>query len=174
MKKLLSLFALTASLVFADVIPASARPATYLSPDNLWKQADVVVIATAISSEDSSKFVDPDVERPISVTTKFDVQLVLKGKVEKKTDAEKLSISVRHYRFSDDKKEFIINGPIYIKFDLGSGTRYLMFLSGKTQDDLAPLTGQWDPDGSLFRVEGFHSVRETKAPPRIDPPKNEK
>lgn len=174
MKKLLSLFALTACLVLANVLPASARNSIYLSPEELWKRADFVVIATVNSSKDTSTIVNPDAEAPISVTTKFDVQVVLKGDIEKKTEADKISVSVLHDRFSDDKKNFLINGPVYIKFDQKPVTRYLMFLEGKSKDNLRPLTGQWDPENSIYRVEDFFPIREVGAPARINPPDEKK
>ncbi len=172
MKKLLSLFALTACLVLANVLPASARPIQFWYPDELWEKADLVVMATAESSQDASS-VPPTEAKPntwISVLTKFNVQAVLKGDLGKKSVTDKMFVTVEHRRYFDKMAEVTeVDGPAFVKFNPEIKNQYMIFLKGTNGENYQPLTGQYDPWQSFLRLEQYNSSKEKTQPTEPKP-----
>jgi hypothetical protein len=146
------LAALTLALFFLSLPPAHARRLETWSYDRLLKEADVVVIATAVSSKDSGEtFKEKDLHVDfLGVETTFSVEAILKGKVE----GDKLK--VLHYRLK--KGVLVDNGPLLVSFrtqgievNLKHGhlhleqPSYLLFLKKRKDGRYEAVSGQIDP-----------------------------
>ena len=174
MKKLISLFVLIACLVLANVLPASAVPPSLLSSDELWKKADLVVIATAISNKDAGLVKNAITGDWVLVFTKFDVEVVLKGKLEQKIVPDKTLtfVTIKHYRYADEiPKPLTSNPPGFVTFNPKAKKRYLIFLSKKPNGDYEPFSGQWFPSQSFMRLENYYASEEKVQPKQKQAPK---
>src|SRR5438876_1908325 len=132
---------------------AFARVHAYWPYDKLTKEADLIVIATPVSVQDTAERTTfPDimqtdtnnVRRPvpaIGVETTFAVLSVLKGNTSTNT------FVFHHLRELENKPSF--NRPGLATFDARDKKRFLLFLKRESDGRYAPLTGQTDPDGGV-------------------------
>jgi hypothetical protein len=144
---------------------AKGRPVRIWSEEELFEQADLVVLVKAAGTKEvpvmRKKPIKPDAW--IEVETTFDMQSVLKGEAAKKP------LGVRHNKYYGKEGEFaVIDGPSFVEFDAKKPRQYLAFLKAvKVDGEVAyyePLTGQYDPDGSFFAVERYHISKEREKP----------
>jgi hypothetical protein len=138
----------------------SARIIAKWPYDRLFKEADLVVIASATSSEDCD---DKTSDNPwkkefVGLNTSFSVKTVLKGKC----DGDKLT--VLHFKLKDDVK--IVNGPLLVSFrtkgteivlkdglKVGLGApEYMLFLKATKDGRFEPVSGRTDPELSVREV----------------------
>jgi hypothetical protein len=141
----------------------SARPARLWSESELFDEADLVVLIKATGTKDvpapSTQPAKP--ETWVEVSTTFDVQAMMKGKLGSKP------LVVRHHRYRNPEGENNVpNGPLFVQFSSTNPRQYLAFLKEVQVGDqihYEPLTGQWDPDRSFFLVEPYHVTREPRA-----------
>ncbi len=124
------------------------RPWTY---QEIFEQADLVVIATFVSTKDTDERTAlQDLSHPvkvIGVTTEFKTELVLKG------PKEITNFQLHHYRFEDAGDALWVNAPQLIRLPTPpqNGVHYaghetfLMFLVREKDGRYAPVTGQTDP-----------------------------
>ena len=132
---------------------ASARLHEYWPYDKLTKEANLIVIATPISTRDTTERTTfPDIVSvdtnnvrtsipAIGVETTFTSLAVLKG------DTNATTIVFHHLREAERHLEF--NGPGLVAFDPKEKRRFLLFLKRESDGRYAPLTGQTDPDGAV-------------------------
>jgi hypothetical protein len=130
-----------------------AREHEFWSYDRLAKEADLIVIATPISTRDTAERTTlPGIERvdankvrsaipAIGVETTFTTLAVLKG------DAKIAKVVFHHLREAAPKLS--LDGPGLVAFDSKEKKRFLLFLKREPDGRYAPLTGQTDPDGSV-------------------------
>jgi len=133
-------------------VPASARPTRAWSDAELWKEADVVVLATPRSAKDVKiKSEQPRPDNWIDMETTLDVQVTLKGEAA-------AQVVVRHARY----KEGVIavpNGPIFIVLDPEKRHQFLLFLKRTGSGTLEPLAGQMDANQSTRWVQPYGALR---------------
>jgi len=132
---------------------AFARVHAYWPYDKLTKEADLIVIATPVSVQDTAERTTfpnivqthtNNVRRPvpaIGVETTFAILAVLKGKTSTNT------FVFHHLRELENKPSF--NRPGLVTFDAKDKKRFLLFLKRESDGRYAPLTGQTDPDGGV-------------------------
>ena len=132
---------------------AFARLHEYWPYDRLTKEADLIVIATPVSTHDTSESttlpnivsVDTNNVRSaipaIGVETTFTNLAVLKG------DTNLTTVVFHHLR--EAERKLSISGPGLIAFDPKEKKRFLLFLKRESDGRYAPLTGQTDPDGGV-------------------------
>jgi hypothetical protein len=80
-------------------------------------------------------------------------------------------LAVRHYRYFSPKAEnAVIDGPAFVEFNSESKISYLIFLKKSPDGIYEPLTGQFDPVCSFFRVDRYHISQARVAPavPKVD------
>jgi hypothetical protein len=123
------------------------------SYDRLAKEADLIVIATPISTRDTAERTTlPGIERvdankvrsaipAIGVETTFTTLAVLKGY------AKITKVVFHHLRETELKISF--DGPELVTFDPKEKKSFLLFLKRESDGRYAPLTGQTDPDGGV-------------------------
>ena len=163
MKRTTTLVAVATCLILSNALSVSARPVRIWYPNELWEKADLVVMATADNSQDEYKVENSRADTWVPVLTKFNVEAVLKGKMEKKSVLDKVSVTVRHYRYHDKTSEItVIDGPAFVEFNPEAKNQYLIFLAGKPDGTYEPLTGQYDPWQSFLVVEAYHQSKERK------------
>jgi hypothetical protein len=130
-------------------MPAKARIHQALSQSQLVQKADLVVIATIrfTTADDTGPGPSPATTTGYGtpVKSEFDVLTVVKGKLDGKI------LAVRHERLSDHLGFGVINGPIFVRFDLKDRNEYLIYLK-KVGDGYEPLSGQTDPEESFYRL----------------------
>jgi len=130
------------SLILATALLAQARPVRSWSYQQLYDQADLVVVAKPVSTQDTTeKAVLPDVAPDVHVvglSTAFDVSVVMKG------DKSAKQCVVHHYRL-ENPKEILFNGPSLATFDPQQNTRFLLFLHREADGRFSPVSGQTDP-----------------------------
>lgn len=153
--------AITCLLVINFPEVSMARPVRIWNPDELWEKADLVVIARAGTSHDERKVEAAKPDTWIPVVTEFDVQAVLKGRLEKSSEPGRQVVKVRHNRYHDSNSEItVIDGPAFVEFNPKAKNRYLIFLVGKPGGIFEPLSGQYDPWQSFLRLQEYHKSRE--------------
>jgi hypothetical protein len=150
------------SLVTSDGLARLTESWPY---EKLFKNAELVVLATAVSSEKcSDEFTDhPWPLEFVGVNTTMEIKHVLKGK----TDGKK--ITVLHFRFGDAKKgikaedaRIIFNGPHFVDFRTkpvtikieGENVRvpkpeYMLFLKKLKDGRYEAVSGKIDPQESV-------------------------
>jgi hypothetical protein len=146
--------------VLLGVSPSLARQLEDWPFDKLFKHADLVVIAKAISTAEAGKDIKDkppeDFLKPILTT--LEVVQVIKG--EHRGD----ELVVFHYRL-EVPKGGIGNGPLLIQFHRGrrrSGRLppdYMLFLKKRQDGRYEAVSGQYDPRLSVKEV-----VEPTPAP----------
>lgn len=161
------LIAMTLSLVAND---AEARPVKSWTKAELMEQADLVVIATPIGSQEGQGVPSADNGWVVPVETTFRIDMILKGKIGKpagalpratvagpketqgRTDPD-IRITVGHQRLADSHPP-AVDGPMYVRFD-GMPRDFLLFLKRTAKGELEPLSGQHDPALSIFVVKSY-------------------
>ena len=131
---------------------ASARLIPHWPYDKLAREADLIVIAKAEASVDTSDILtnEPFKTELVGMETKLTVRAVLKGKFE--GDALRLL----HFRL---KGLMPSNGPMLVTFQTPDQTRpksapeYLLFLKRRTDGRFETVTGQIDPILSVLQLE---------------------
>jgi hypothetical protein len=128
------------------------------SEQEVFDKAELVVIATVLSSRDTKERVilpniQPD-NHVVGVETEFQTLAVLKGP----TDIAKFRL--HHYRSTED----FTNGPMLVEIPAGKRHTYLLFLIKERDGIYAPAADQTDP--------AVHSVLQLRGAtgPRMDAP----
>jgi hypothetical protein len=127
--------------------------------DRLFKEADLVVIAKAKSSESCDDKTTDNIWKAefLGVNTAFSIKTILKGKC----DEDKLS--VLHFKLKDGVQ--IVNGPVLVSFRM-KGTEltlkeakvylappeYMLFLKATKDGRFEPVSGRIDPALSVKEV----------------------
>jgi hypothetical protein len=129
----------TLSVLLALATLGQARPVAVWTYKELAAQADLIVIATPISSRDTrEKTQIPVLKIPaIGVETKFEVLAVLKGRKDLKTFA--------FFHLREARPAKVPNGPMLVAFDLKGKRRFLLFLKRDPKGRWISVTGQTDP-----------------------------
>ena len=138
--------------VAISALPASARPVRVWKDAELWKEADVVVLATPRSTKNVKvAAVQPRPDFWIDVETKLDVQVTLKGEAA-------AEIVLRHARYKDGVMA-VPNGPMFVRFDPDKRQQFLFFLKRNADGILEPLSGQMDAHDSVRWVQPYGALR---------------
>ena len=146
---------ITALTILTVPLLAQAREMTSWSYQELYDQADLVVIAKPISTQDASEKavlpnISPDVH-VVGLSTEFAISVVMKG------DKRLKECVLHHYRLTNPK-EMMINGPMLASFDPKQHTRFLLFLHQKADGRYAPVSGQTDP--TMFSVQKLEGAAQ--------------
>ena len=143
-------------LIFAMTCLAHARLHQGWSYQELYAQADLVVIAKPISTQDTTEKATlpngtPGAYHVVGLSTEFEISVVLKG------DNSLKKVTLHHYRLADSKsKEPLINGPSLVSFYPKQDIQFLMFLRLEGDGRYSPVSGQIDPDMSvLWLLQGI-------------------
>jgi hypothetical protein len=141
-----------AVLMFATAFLAQARLMRTWTYQELFDQADLVVIAKPAATQDTGEqAVLPNIAPEVRVTglsTDFDVGVVMKG------DKSLKKFVLHHYRLTNPK-ELMMNGPSLASFDPKAYSRFLLFLHRESDGRYAPISGQTDPMCfSIMKVDG--------------------
>lgn len=159
--------------------PVRARLIALWPYERLFREAEVIVIASALFSEeaaDVSPHTPPLGERFAGVNTTLEVQQVLKGAMKNKT------FQLLHFKLVDVVKRAeptagvveVLDGPLLVTFRgarKASGLwpeaspHYLLFLKKRLDGRFEPVSGQYDPQ---------LSVRELSAPGPTPLPESKK
>ncbi len=142
------LFAVCLSVGLASL--CDARPVRYWPYKQLTEEADLIVIATPIKTEETGERINlPGIVRnnkPISavgINTIFTVLAVLKG------DNDLENLVFFHLREAKPPETARVNPPLLVSFDPKKKNRYLLFLKCETDGRFSSLTGQTDPAGAV-------------------------
>ena len=141
------------------------------SYQQMFDQADLVVIAKPISTKDTSengKLVSVSNFDVVGLSTEFETALVLKG------DRMLKEFVLHHYRLRDETQK-PGNSPDLVTFtyylrqpDRYLGPCYLLFLRKERDGRYAPVSGQTDPAWfSVLKLPGGATMRELK--PGVSP-----
>jgi len=146
---------ITGFLILAAALLAQAREMRSWTYQELYDQADLVVIAKPISTQDASEKavlpnISPDVH-VVGLSTEFAISVVMKG------DKSLKKCVLHHYRLTNPK-EMRNNGPMLASFDLKQHTRFLLFLHQKADGRYAPVSGQTDP--TMFSVQKLEGAAQ--------------
>jgi hypothetical protein len=136
-------------LIFGLPRLVEARLTEPFSDQQVFGKADLVVIATALSTTDTDERTAlSDVRPPINaigVTSDFAVCVILKGVQGLKR------FQLHHYRTDEE----FTNGPELVEIPKDKHPTYLLFLIKESDGRYAPVTGQTDPSGSsVFLLRG--------------------
>jgi hypothetical protein len=147
---------ITTILLILTVAPfAQARLMRTWSYQELYEQADLVVIAKPIlTQETAEKSTLPNIASDVQVvglSTQFEISVVMKG-----NKSEKKAV-LHHYRLADPK-QLMMNGPNLASFDPGLHTHFLLFLHCEADGRYSPVSGQTDP--ILFSVVKLEGIAE--------------
>lgn len=135
-----------------SAVPAIARPVRVWKDAELWKEADVVVLATPQSTKDVKvAAVQPRPDYWVDVETKLDVQATLKGEAA-------AEITLRHARYKDGVMP-VPNGPMFVRLDPEKRHQFLLFLKRNEAGVLEPLSGQMDAYDSVRWVQPYGALR---------------
>ena len=143
---------ITGFLILATTLATQARIMRSWSYQELFDQADLVVIAKPISSQDTTEQallpnIAPDMH-VIGLSTEFDLSVVMKG------DKSLKKLFLHHYRLTNPK-QLMMNGPSLASFDTKQYSRYLLFLHREADGRYSPVSGQTDPAMfSILKLEG--------------------
>src|SRR3989442_10448892 len=152
---------ITGLTILTVALLAQAREMTSWSYQELYDQADLVVIAKPISTQDATeKAVLPNISPNVHVvglSTQFDISVVMKG------DKHLKKCVLHHFRLANPK-EMLDNGPMLVSFDPKQHSHFLLFLHREADGRYAPVSGQTDPTlFSVQRLEGAASVADEAA-----------
>jgi hypothetical protein len=141
-----------AVLMLATGFLAQARLMRSWSYQELFDQADIVVIAKPVATQDTSEqAVLPDIAPDVHVvglSTDFDASVVMKG------DKSMKKFVLHHYRLANPK-ESMDNGPSLAFFEPKTYSRFLLFLHRESDGRYAPVSGQTDPTSfSILKIDG--------------------
>lgn len=146
MKTIITLF-----LTLSTVISTQARITRAWSYQELYDEADLVVIARPASTLETSERgslpdFSPDVPF-VGLSTEFDIKAVMKG------DKTMKSCILHHYRLANPE-EIMRNGPNLVSFDSKQHITFLLFLRREADGRYSPVSGPTDPAlFSVLRVE---------------------
>src|SRR5947209_6150406 len=106
--------AITAFLIFTTALLAQARLMRTWSYQELYDQADLVVIAKPVATHDTAEKttlpnIAPDVH-VVGLSTEFEISVVLRGE-------KTIKKATLHYYRLADPKQLMINGPNLASFD---------------------------------------------------------
>ena len=146
---------ITGLLILTAALSAQAREMRSWSYQELYDQADLVVIAKPISTQDASEKavlpnISPDVH-VVGLSTEFAISVVMKGD-------KRLKKCVLHQYRLTNPKEMMNNGPMLASFDPKQHTRFLLFLHREADGRYAPVSGQTDP--TLFSVQKLEGAAQ--------------
>jgi len=149
-------------ILLAFVASASARGIETWSYDRLFKEADLIVIASAQATVETDDHAKDDrwKQSLVGEKTTFMVQSVLKG------HAKGGSVAVIHFKFRDGvlsqngpllvhfrTNGIVIHGNGSIKFEAMLGPpQYLLFLKAADNGCFEPVSGQIDPILSVKEI----------------------
>jgi ankyrin repeat protein len=147
MKAIICSFVILAAATFV----ADARLVNARSFRELDKRADIIVVATPVSTKDTAEQIDLPHTSPaihvVGLSSEFEVSLVLKG------DNSLKKLVVHHYRLANPGQRGP-NGPVFASFDPKEATRYLLFLQ-REPDGRYALFDQVDPAlTSILKLNG--------------------
>ena len=152
--------AVLAGWLVLPATPASARLLPDWPYEKLVKEADLVVVAVAKSTEDTAdEPADPDVKQNrwfIGQTSTLSVRATLKGKAAEE-------IKVMHFRLNKAVVEDIVGGPTLVEFRTGGASikvkghtkvmhnsvQYLLFLKARKDGRYEPVSGEYDPSQAV-------------------------
>jgi hypothetical protein len=139
-------------LMLTTAFLAQARLMRSWTYQDLYDQADLVVIAKPLSTQDTSEQavlpnIAPDVH-VVGLSTDLDIRLVMKGdKILKK-------LVLHHYRLANPEIR-MMNGPYLAAFDPKANTSFLLFLHRESDGRYSPVSGQVDPAwSSIIELNG--------------------
>jgi hypothetical protein len=141
-----------AALMLATGFFAQARLMRSWTYQEMFDQADLVVIAKPAGTHDTSEQavlpnIAPDAH-VIGLSTDFDVSVVMKG------DKSTKKFVLHHYRLANPK-ELMMNGPSLASFDPKVYSRFLLFLQREPDGRYSPVSGPTDPAlFSILKVDG--------------------
>jgi len=143
---------LTLLLVLAMPMIVAARAVRAWSYQEMFDQADLVVIAKPTATKDTEeKGRVADFSGPyevIAVATELEASVIMKG--EKTTN----QFVLHHYRLAHPDQP-VANGPNLVAFNPKAHHSFLLFLKKEGDGRYAPVTGQQDPAlVSVVRLEG--------------------
>ena len=146
---------ITGFLILTAALLAQARKMRCWSYQEVYDQADLVVIAKPISTQDASEKavlpnISPDVH-VVGLSTEFATSVVMKG------DKSLKKCVLHHYRLTNPK-EMMINGPMLASFDPKQQPRFLLFLHQEADGRYAPVSGQTDP--TMFSVQNLEGAAQ--------------
>ena len=146
---------ITGFLILMAALLAQARKMRSWTYQELYDQADLVVIAKPISTQDASEKavlpnISPDVH-VVGLSTEFAISVVMKG------DKRLKECVLHHYRLTNPK-EMMINGPMLASFDPKQHTRFLLFLHREADGRYAPVSGQTAP--TMFSVQKLEGTAQ--------------
>lgn len=122
----------------------NARITRQWSYEEMFDKADLVVIATAMSSKDvGERTVLPDYTpmlNVVGVLTEFEPRVVMKGAIHT------AKFLLFHYRYESEDDQFATaNTPELIRIKAGTRSTFLLFLVKERGSTYSPVTGQTDP-----------------------------
>lgn len=134
------------------VCPGGARAVRLWSDGDLWEGADLVVLATVVSTQ--APMLSPTLKPSdvITVETTFTADHILKGSLSSAT------LRLSHLAYGDPAywpQAMINGGPGAISFDKNAHRQYLLFLKHDKGDTYSPLSGQRDPELSIRMIVAY-------------------
>ncbi len=167
-RDLLVLPALGLSLLLGVAIsPSVARPVRDWTQQELFDEADTVVVATSSEprkTENSDAFLPEYLQQ---YESELDVESVLKSKEGEpviQDKAKKKGIKFVHFRYRADLKSTLGNGPSFavmgtaaVSVAHGAPTKpqYLLYLRKRKDGRYEPVSGNMDPVDSIVRLLVF-------------------
>lgn len=124
--------------------PLHARLIRHWTYREMFNKADLVVVATYVSTKDTDDHTTlNDLNPPVNVVgviSEFKVSLVLKGA------KDTMRFQLHHYRLESEDDLNIADGPNLLRVR-GGNPAYLLFLVKERDGVYIPATGQTDPVG---------------------------
>ena len=162
MKRQITIGSLLFLLALSVLQPAKARLTRGWTDHEIFERADLVVIATVLSSKDTKERATlPDIQpgvHVVGVETEFQTLAVLKGP----NDIAKFRL--HHYRSTED----FTNGPMLVEIPAGKHHTYLLFLLKERDGRYAPATDQTDPaEWAVFQLRGATGPRMDAPEPAV-------
>ncbi len=145
--------ALACAIILTIPLAAFGRLVKSWSYQEMFDQADLVVVAKPVSTKDTAeKAVLPDITPDVpfvGIETKFDVQLVMKGGKDVRR------FTLHHYRL-EHPTTILGDGPALAAFDPNDNHKYLLFLKKEADGRYVPVAGQTDPAiFCVIKLEGM-------------------
>ena len=140
------------SLILTTACLAHARIYTLFAYQELYDQADLMIIAKPISTQDTVEKttlpnIAPDVH-VVGLSTEVEISMVMKG------DKSLKKVTLHHYRVANPE-DLLNSGPNLVSFDPSQQTLFLMFLRLEKDGRYAPVSGQTDPsENSILKLKG--------------------
>jgi len=143
---------LTLALLLTLPVIAFGRIRPVWTYEQIYRDADLVVIAKPVSSmqlEEKTSLPNISPITPVvGIETQLEVRLVLKGEPMTKT------VALHHYALQKPSDARHRGAPELVSFDPKQPARYLMFLKREAKDRYVPVTGQTDPAAeSIIKLE---------------------